>query len=89
MNSGDWVENLTSLEYAHGRWDLFEYDEAEFELTNPKLRVKEDSLEEEADMSTEAIFASIMKEVSLPENGKMTAKAVVYKKLIIGLSWVI
>jgi len=71
MNSGDWVENLTSLEYAHGKWNLFEYDEVEFEMTNPKLKVKEQSPEAEADMSTAAIFASIMKDVNLPEPGKL------------------
>ena len=25
LNSGDWVENLTALEYANGEWDLFYY----------------------------------------------------------------
>ncbi|MGZ5287060.1 MAG: UDP-2,3-diacylglucosamine diphosphatase [Flavisolibacter sp.] len=25
MNSGDWVEHLTSLEYNNGKWDLFEF----------------------------------------------------------------
>lgn len=27
MNSGDWIENLTSLEYNNGRWDIYQYDE--------------------------------------------------------------
>ena len=25
MNSGDWVENMTSLEYVGGAWKLFRY----------------------------------------------------------------
>jgi len=25
LNSGDWVENLTALEYVNGEWDLFYY----------------------------------------------------------------
>ena len=25
LNSGDWVENLTALEYVNGKWDLFYY----------------------------------------------------------------
>jgi len=25
LNSGDWVENLTALEYVNGAWDLFYY----------------------------------------------------------------
>jgi UDP-2,3-diacylglucosamine pyrophosphatase LpxH len=28
MNSGDWIENLTALEYNDGEWKLFVYDEA-------------------------------------------------------------
>jgi UDP-2,3-diacylglucosamine pyrophosphatase LpxH len=28
LNSGDWVENLTALEYAGGRWELFRYQES-------------------------------------------------------------
>jgi UDP-2,3-diacylglucosamine pyrophosphatase LpxH len=27
LNSGDWVENLTSLEYHNGEWALYRYDE--------------------------------------------------------------
>lgn len=26
MNSGDWIENLTSLEYVNGQWNLYQYD---------------------------------------------------------------
>jgi UDP-2,3-diacylglucosamine pyrophosphatase LpxH len=29
LNSGDWIENLTALEYNEGQWSLFEYDKAE------------------------------------------------------------
>lgn len=27
LNSGDWVENLTALEYSHGRWSIYRYSE--------------------------------------------------------------
>jgi UDP-2,3-diacylglucosamine pyrophosphatase LpxH len=27
LNSGDWVENMTALEYGEGQWKLFQYDE--------------------------------------------------------------
>tara|TARA_B100001939_G_scaffold105449_1_gene91140 strand:+ start:829 stop:1665 length:837 start_codon:yes stop_codon:yes gene_type:complete len=30
LNSGDWVENLTSLEYHDGSWSLFEYNESDY-----------------------------------------------------------
>ena len=27
LNSGDWVENLTALEYYKGKWRLYRYEE--------------------------------------------------------------
>ncbi len=30
LNSGDWVENLTSLEYYDHEWHIYQYNEAEF-----------------------------------------------------------
>lgn len=32
LNSGDWIENLTSLEYAHGKWTLFRYQKTALNL---------------------------------------------------------
>ncbi|NCD70426.1 UDP-2,3-diacylglucosamine diphosphatase [Mucilaginibacter agri] len=31
LNSGDWVESLTALEYNAGKWDIFKYQPADFE----------------------------------------------------------
>lgn len=31
LNSGDWIENLTSLEYNKGEWTLFQYKDEDFE----------------------------------------------------------
>ena len=30
LNSGDWIENLSALEYYDGQWHLFEYKEVDF-----------------------------------------------------------
>ena len=30
LNSGDWIENLTSLEYNNNEWNIWHYDEKEF-----------------------------------------------------------
>ncbi len=30
MNSGDWIENLTALEYNNNEWEIFHYDERAF-----------------------------------------------------------
>jgi UDP-2,3-diacylglucosamine pyrophosphatase LpxH len=43
LNSGDWVEHLTSLEYHHNEWKIFSYDEKDFQhavidmRTNPTV----------------------------------------------------
>jgi UDP-2,3-diacylglucosamine pyrophosphatase LpxH len=49
LNSGDWVESLTSLEYHDGNWSIYKYDgaaytekeEDEFEDTQSKMDIKE------------------------------------------------
>ena len=30
MNSGDWVESLTSLEFNNGKWSIYKYDPADY-----------------------------------------------------------
>jgi UDP-2,3-diacylglucosamine pyrophosphatase LpxH len=30
LNSGDWVEHLTALEYHHNEWNIFKYDDKNF-----------------------------------------------------------
>lgn len=34
LNSGDWVENLTALEYSQQQWKIFTYDGQDFELSH-------------------------------------------------------
>lgn len=40
MNSGDWVENLTALEYKSGRWKIYQYEDYDYHYVNPRLVVK-------------------------------------------------
>lgn len=41
MNSGDWVEHLTALEFSNGKWSMYQYDETEFDVVSPRLHVPE------------------------------------------------
>lgn len=41
LNSGDWIENMTALEYENGQWSLFQYDAVDFDVVNPRLQVPE------------------------------------------------
>jgi len=36
LNSGDWVESLTALEYQQGKWSIFDYQKAVFEADSPE-----------------------------------------------------
>src|SRR5215467_1241057 len=39
LNSGDWVEHLTALEYHHNEWTIFEYNEKDFPINaNPDTK---------------------------------------------------
>ena len=52
LNSGDWIENLTALEYNEGKWSIYKFDEAE-------LGKKESNQEEDDPTSTE-LFATML-----------------------------
>ncbi|MES1222857.1 MAG: UDP-2,3-diacylglucosamine diphosphatase, partial [Bacteroidota bacterium] len=36
LNSGDWIEHLTALEYRDNEWHLYEYDASQAEHTKPE-----------------------------------------------------
>ncbi|MEY4903300.1 MAG: hypothetical protein RLZZ292_1115 [Bacteroidota bacterium] len=40
LNSGDWVHNLTALEFNYDKWSIYHYDELDFPKPNPKLYVE-------------------------------------------------
>ena len=49
LNSGDWVEHCTALEYQQNEWSIFEYDEKNFPATQtvemkPSLNVMTDEI---------------------------------------------
>ncbi|CAD0005339.1 MULTISPECIES: UDP-2,3-diacylglucosamine diphosphatase [Flavobacterium] len=55
LNSGDWIENLTALEYHKKRWKLFSYSNADFTETDENLFEMEDIL-------TSQLITSIIKQ---------------------------
>ncbi|MBG6110037.1 UDP-2,3-diacylglucosamine pyrophosphatase LpxH [Flavobacterium sp. CG_23.5] len=52
LNSGDWVENLTALEYNKKRWKLYRYSEANYPV--------EENLFEMEDVLSNQLIASII-----------------------------
>lgn len=72
LNSGDWVENLTALEYNYGKWSIFQYDEADFEVLNKRLKVKGEPSPEDLEMpmTQEAFLERFMEDLKIDEKDK-------------------
>lgn len=54
LNSGDWIENLTSLEYVNGEWSLYHYNEDDYEKESDE---QEDEI---VTMSNDQIFNQML-----------------------------
>ena len=63
LNSGDWVESLTALEYNWGKWTIYEYDEMDYDYVSPRLRVEDTEPEEAAmPLNAEELFRQIVQQ---------------------------
>jgi UDP-2,3-diacylglucosamine pyrophosphatase LpxH len=40
MNSGDWVESLTALEFVYNDWSIYEYNEVDYIILNNWLQTE-------------------------------------------------
>jgi UDP-2,3-diacylglucosamine pyrophosphatase LpxH len=58
LNSGDWIENLTSLEYLNEEWSLYHFDENEM----PDISVH---VKEEEELNTAQLFDSMVEEFNM------------------------
>ncbi|MCF8454012.1 MAG: UDP-2,3-diacylglucosamine diphosphatase [Pedobacter sp.] len=59
LNSGDWIENLSALEYHNGNWTLFRFDDSE---RVAMLNLQE---EESDDMNIRQLFNQMLTEFKL------------------------
>ena len=66
LNSGDWVENLTSLEYHKGKWRLYCYNE-DTQMNRKEGTEVVDPLEE---LERKALFELLMKEFATVRSSK-------------------
>ena len=55
LNSGDWIENLTSLEYVNNVWTVYRFSENE-------VSHKVASLAEEDDFNDSELFENLVEE---------------------------
>ena len=58
LNSGDWIENLTALEYNNGKWVIYKYDEAAIQK-----EVSEE--DEELELSNNQLFMNMLDEFNI------------------------
>jgi UDP-2,3-diacylglucosamine pyrophosphatase LpxH len=69
LNSGDWVENLTAIEYHKGTWSMYHYNEKDYYYT-------EDEQEEKFEyMTNQEIFSAMLNEFTFPHPGKKNSSA--------------
>jgi len=59
LNSGDWIENLTSLEYANDKWEIYHYNKSDFENSD---------MDTDPDFSNAEIFDNLLTEFNLMRN---------------------
>jgi UDP-2,3-diacylglucosamine pyrophosphatase LpxH len=59
LNSGDWVENLSALEYTDGKWSIYRFNE------NDKAEMISEKDEEEADLNVEQLFDNMLHEFNM------------------------
>ena len=55
LNSGDWIENLTSLEYYDNAWNLYHYDPKQFEEETQSRKNKIIHMREELSVMTQEV----------------------------------
>lgn len=61
LNSGDWIENLTALEYVNNEWQIYKFDEKEM------LKMKAAIIEEE-ELDNSTLFDNMVEEFNLMRN---------------------
>lgn len=59
LNSGDWVENLTSLEYHNGEWTIYKFDAVNFKFSDADNLDMTDSLDLNAMLNMQSLLQSI------------------------------
>jgi UDP-2,3-diacylglucosamine pyrophosphatase LpxH len=57
LNSGDWIENLTALEYVNDKWEIYKFDESAFKNLAQH--------EGEEELNNTQLFENMMEEFNL------------------------
>ncbi len=63
LNSGDWIENLTSLEYHNGVWKIFQYQDQDFEQADEDEPLEDKEWEHLSAKSPKELYQDMLKEM--------------------------
>lgn len=65
LNSGDWIENLTALEYRNKKWNIYEYEKDELAKKIPDEYKSNDKELVRAESSNSELFDELLKEFNI------------------------
>lgn len=63
LNSGDWIENLTSLEYHNGTWNIFQYRDSDFDDQEVADAFDSKDLEHLGAKSPKELYTNMLKDM--------------------------
>jgi hypothetical protein len=68
LNSGDWIENLTSLEYHNGKWDIFQYNDHDFDHVDVAETFDSKDLEHLSARSPKELYTNMVKDMVIKQS---------------------
>jgi UDP-2,3-diacylglucosamine pyrophosphatase LpxH len=60
LNSGDWIENLSSLEYHNGKWEIFRYNPKDFNLPDDEDPNSEENEDLESKVNVNLLYENLI-----------------------------
>ncbi|CAL2083585.1 UDP-2,3-diacylglucosamine hydrolase [Tenacibaculum sp. 190524A05c] len=70
LNSGDWIENLTALEYVNKEWKLYEYEKDDIAQKVPETIEVSDVELVKAEQSNSQLFEDLLLEFNIKKSTK-------------------
>lgn len=60
LNSGDWIENLSALEYHNGKWDIFRYNSKDFNLPDDEDPNSDENEDLESKVNVNLLYENLI-----------------------------
>lgn len=67
LNSGDWIENLTSLEYHKGKWEIFQYNDQDFDPVDEYETLDGREWENQSAKSPKELYQDMLNEMMIKQ----------------------